>query len=356
MKSAAKCEIFVTLQCVAGKFLFYITADKDKHCSIQEFLIYLQIYRKYLLKYFGADASHIKPRSNCCDNCDSGSSRITLSDTYEGIDNDGNFDFTDNAYLLLKAMEITSKVAVAISVLRGSEEKKAYEFRNDKVIYGAGKIWPKEYWSQLVEQLKSHDYITLKKLPLPYRPIQIISPKGSAWLKREPRQRLILKAKPEMYKFLKKKKTAVMDVALNIPSASFKPPAKMQNEPKKVQPSPAVVPQPDENVDYQKELEMSDKHLEEILLGIRAVLAENSDCMPYLVATNTAIEQMVAKKPVSIKECKSYALDGFSLAKIDKFASTFVDGIIKFMVSISKLRDIQFYLFILSKNIFFILF
>lgn len=200
----------------------------------------------------------------------------------------------------------------------------------------------------------------MKKLPLPYRPIQIISPKGSAWLKREPRQRLILKAKPEMYKFLKKKKTAVMDVALKIPSASFKPPAKMQNEPKKVQPSPAVVPKPDENVDYQKELEMSDKHLEEILLGIRAVLAENSDCMPYLVATNTAIEQMVAKKPVSIKECKSYALDGFSLAKIDKFASTFVDGIIKFMVSISKLRDIQncfqFYLFILSKNNFFILF
>lgn len=310
------------------------------------------IYRKYLLKYFGSDASHIKPRSNCCDNCDSGSSRITLSDIYEGIDSDGNVDFTENAYLLLKAMEITSKCAVAISVLRGSEDKKAYEFRNEKEVYGAGKIWPKEYWSQLVEHLKCHDYITMKKLPLPYRSIQIISPKGSAWLKCEPRQRLIMKAKPEMHKFLKKKKKAVMDVALDVPSTSIKPPAKMQRDPEKAEPSTAVAPTPDENVDYQKDMEMSDKHLEEILLGIRAVLAENSDCMPYLVATNSAIEQMVAKKPVSIKEFKSYALDGFSLAKIDKFASVFVDGVVKFMVS--NLENIQnclkFYLFILSHN------
>ena len=78
---------------------------------------------------------------------------------------------------------------------------------------------------------------------------------------------------------------------------------------------------------------MSDKHLEEILLGIRAVLAENSDVMPYLVATNLAIQQMVQKKPISAKEFKSYVIDGFSVAKMDKFASYFVNGIIKFMVS-----------------------
>lgn len=285
------------------------------------------------MEYFGSDASHIKPRPNCCDNCDSGSSRITLSDTYEGIDNDGNYDFTENAYLLLRSMEITSKVAVAISVLRGSEEKKAIEFKNQKEVYGAGKIWPKEYWSQLVDQLKCSDYITLKKLPLPYRPIQIISPKATAWLRRQPRQRLILKAKPEMYQFLKKKKKVVMNNALE-PSTSFKPPAKMQKEVEKVQPPPAPV---ENDEDYLIEMEMSDRHLGEILLGIRAVLAENSDCMPYLVASNIAIEQMVEKKPVSIKEFKSYGIEGFSLAKIDKFAAVFVDGIIKFMVSDSKL-------------------
>lgn len=280
------------------------------------------------MQYFGSDTSHIKPRTNCCDNCDSGSSRITLSDTYEGIDNDGNYDFTENAYLLLRSMEITSKVAVAISVLRGSEEKRAIEFKNEKEIYGAGKIWPKEYWSHLVDQLKSSDYITLKKLPLPYRPIQILSPKGIAWLRQKPKPRIILKVKPQMLQYLKKKKKVIMINVLE-PSASSKSPVKMQREVNKVQASPVA---PLESDDYQNEMELSDKHLGEILLGIRAVLAENSDCMPYLVATDKAIERMVEKKPVSIKEFKSYAIDGFSLAKIDKFAAFFVDGIIKFMV------------------------
>lgn len=295
-----------------------------------------------MLNYFGSDSSHIKPRSNCCDNCDNGSSRITLIDKYEGIDDDGNYDFTDNAYLLLKAMQITSKVAVAISVLRGSSEKQALDFQRNKEIYGAGKIWPKEYWSLLVDQLKRSDYITMKKLQLPYRPIQIISPKGVAWLQSTPRQSLILKAKPEMYAYFKKKRKVTLNKAL-VPSVSENPAAKMPKPQAKEPSQSRSKPQtqtsaPAQDMDYQREMELSDKHLEEILLGIRTVLAENSDIMPFSVASNNAIQQMVAMKPVSIKEFKSYAIDGFSLAKIDKFASVFVDGIGMFMVSTLSLQ------------------
>lgn len=282
------------------------------------------------MEYFGSDTTHIRPRTNCCDNCDSGSSRITLSDKYEGIDDDGNYDFTDNAYLLLKAVKITGKVAVAIIVLKGSTEKKAMEFKNNKEIYGAGKIWPKEYWSHLVNQLRDNDYITIKKLPLPYRPIQVVSPKGLAWLLTERSERLILKAKPEMYQYFKEKKKVVQNNNLE-PSTSTKAPHAVQ----KVVDSQMEVDtqEEEEDDDFQAQAEMSDKHLEEILLGIRALLAENSDCMPYLVASNAAIQQMVQKKPVSVKEFKSYVIDGFSIAKIDKFASFFINGIIKFMVS-----------------------
>lgn len=286
------------------------------------------------MEYFGSDAKHIRPRSKCCDNCDNGSSRITLSDTYEGIDDEGNYDFTTNAYLLLRAMQITNKVAVAISVLRGSSEKKAMEYKNEKDIYGAGKIWPKEYWNHLVDQLKVNEYITIKKLPLPYRPIQVISPSGVAWLKTSPTQRLILKAKPEMYPFFRKKKKVVQNVAMG-PSTSNNVPVKVVTKVQENVPKEDAAMEVDVDDDYQAEVEKSDKHLGEILLGIRAVLAENSDCMPYLVATNMAIQQMVEKKPVSIKEFKSYIIDGFSVAKIDKFASFFVNGIVKFMVKFS---------------------
>ncbi|XP_031625025.1 Werner syndrome ATP-dependent helicase-like [Contarinia nasturtii] len=280
--------------------------------------------RKYLLEYFGSNTSQIRPRSNCCDNCDSGSSRVTLSDKYEGIDDEGNYDFTENAYRLLKAMKITGKVNMAITVLRGSSEKKALEFQKDKEIYGVGKIWSKEYWRHLVEQLKDNEYITIKKLPLPYRPIQVVSQLGLAWLNKTNRDRLILVAKPEMYQYFRKKKQQAFENNNLKPSTSTKPATEVRQGIQSLMETKDID-------DYQMEMEMSDKHLEEILLGIRAILAENSDCMPYLVASNIAIQQMVEKKPVSVKEFKSYVIDGFSIAKIDKFASFFIDGIIKFM-------------------------
>lgn len=244
-------------------------------------------------------------------------------------------------------MQITSKCAVAISVLRGSCEKQAMDFQNNKEIYGAGRIWPKYYWTQLVEQLKSHDYITLKKLPLPYRPIQVISAKGVEWLNHAPAKRLILKAKPEMFEFFKKKKKFVLDNAMKVgaPATAVRKEVNNAVSPKSStslalpsttttsSSSSKVTTVPENDIDMEMEMEMSDKHLEQILLDIRTVLAENSDIMPHLVASQIAISQMVEKKPMSIKEIKSYAIDGFSAAKISKFASFFIDGIIKFMVS-----------------------
>lgn len=209
----------------------------------------------------------------------------------------------------------------AIAVLRGGREKLSLPFENNKEIYGAGKIWPKEYWGHLAEQLKDNDYITTKKLPLPYRPIQIVSPKGYDWLNKINRERLILVAKPQMYPYFRKKKKQIVE------NDNLKPCTSTSAE---VQPD--AQNQMETEDDYQTQVEMSDKHLEEILLGIRATLAENSDCMPYLVASNQAVQQIASKKPVSLKEFKSYVIDGFSVAKIDKFASFFVDGIIKFMV------------------------
>lgn len=253
---------------------------------------------------------------------------------YEGMDSNGNYDFTENAYLLLRAMQITSKYSVAILVLRGSCEKQAMDFKNNAEIYGAGRIWPKEYWTQLANQLKSHDYITLKKLPLPYRPIQVISQKGIEWLRQAPAKRLILKAKPEMYEFFKKKRRVVFENAMQVgaPSTAVKSSSSSAALPS-TSSSPKVTAAPEKDFDMELEMEMSDKHLEQILLDIRTALAENSDIMPHTVASQTAITQMVEKKPMSIKEIKSYAIDGFSLAKIGKFASFFIDGIVKFMVS-----------------------
>lgn len=288
-------------------------------------------FRKVLLDYFGSDTTNIKPRKNCCDNCDRGSSSIALSSTYEGLDDNGFYDFTANGYLLLRAMQITSKSAVAISVLRGSGEKKAMEFKHEKEIFGAGKIWPKDYWSALMQQLKVNEYLTTKQLPLPYRPVTVIGSKGYDWLRLANRSRLILKAIPEIYQFFVKKRKVAINNNL-VPCTSYAQP-KLVSAGQMVNNSPTIEEPAAEDTSYRMEIEMNDQHLEEILLSIRTVMAENSDCMPYLVASNIAIKQMVEKKPVSVKEFKVYMIDGFSLAKIGKFAGLFINGIIKFMVS-----------------------
>lgn len=256
-----------------------------------------------------------------------------LSDKYENIDNNGYYDFTENAYLLLKAMQITSKSSVAIPVLRGSSEKNAIIYKNDKQIYGRGKIWPKEYWSTLIQQLKCDDYLTTKPLPPPYRALLIISDKGQNWLKNECRNRLILKAIPEFYQYLVKKRRVNLNE--NIPSNNV---IQIENNEEKsaisaVELHDTVEQDVEDNTKYLQNIELNDKHLEEILLSIRKALAEKHDCTPFSVASNIAIQQLVDKKPLSIIEFKSCFIDGFSVAKIEKFATPFINAIIKFRVS-----------------------
>lgn len=286
-----------------------------------------------MLEYFGSNTSHIQRRAKCCDNCDRGSSLTMLSDKYENIDNNGYYDFTENAYLLLKAMQITSKSSVAIPVLRGSSEKNAIIYKNDKQIYGRGKIWPKEYWSTLIQQLKCDDYLTTKPLPPPYRALLIISDKGQNWLKNECRNRLILKAIPEFYQYLVKKRRVNLNE--NIPSNNV---IQIENNEEKsaisaVELHDTVEQDVEDNTKYLQNIELNDKHLEEILLSIRKALAEKHDCTPFSVASNIAIQQLVDKKPLSIIEFKSCFIDGFSVAKIEKFATPFINAIIKFRVS-----------------------
>lgn len=185
-----------------------------------------------------------------------------------------------------------------------------------------------------MQQLKVNEYLTTKQLPLPYRPVTVIGSKGYDWLRSANRPRLILKAIPEIYQFFVKKRKVSINNNL-VPSTNY-----THTQPTSVsagnmiQNRPPVDEAAPEDTSYRLQIEMNDQHLEEILLGIRTVMAENSDCMPFLVASNTAIKQMVEKKPVSVKEFKLYMIDGFSLAKIEKFARLFIDGIIKFMVSL----------------------
>lgn len=277
-------------------------------------LILVLFNSAFILEYFGSDASHLESRPNCCDNCKRGASAEKLSDIYQGMDDAGNYDFTESARLYLSAMNLTSKMSVAVGVLKGSMAKGCDKFKNDK-LFGAGKLRPKGYWEAIQLQLKNDHMLTMKVLPAPYRPITVISPNGLKWLHDGSKQPLMLKAIQEMYQFIPRKRKVVQmtnnnNVVASTSSAAAAPAKSHETE--------TVV--------------MNDQNLESILLGIRGALAEKANCMPFAVASNVAIAQMVEKKPVSVKDFKSAIIDGFSVAKIEKFAPAFVDGIAKFMV------------------------
>lgn len=248
-----------------------------------------------------------------------GRSSIKINDEYEGIDANGKFDFTENANLFLQALMLTSKSSVAINVLRGSCEKSAMRYKGHK-IYGAGKLMHKDYWRAFVIQLKQEKFLEFKKTMGPFRPSLIMSPTAQKWMTSAPRKPLCMKPAPEILPFLPKKRRATLNNNLGVRKTVEQTNNALTGE---------------KNASL--ECTLNDKQLEQVLMSIRTALAEHNDCMPHLVASNMAIFQMIEKKPTSIEEFKCAIIDGFSIAKIKKFAKTFVEGINRFMVISSSL-------------------
>lgn len=291
------------------------------------FFFLISNFRQFILEYFGSNAGHLKSRPKCCDNCDRGISSVKLSNTYTNVDDDGFHDFTKNALLLLKAMRLTNNAKVAANVLKGSEEKKAFEFRKSE-FYGVGKLMPKDYWNSLVSQLINDKLLYKKKLESAYMIKIVMSPKGEKWMKTQPTEPLILKAIPKMYEFFEKKRKATLINNNNIKYDG--------GECSKVvaTTSAAPTPVPSAEVEIEDEaIRLNDVHLESILKSVRAEIAERNNCVPFAVATDVAIKQMVDKKPISIKEFIAAIIDGFSVVRIEKFGEIFVKTISMFMVS-----------------------
>lgn len=220
------------------------------------------------------------------------------------MDDDGNHDFTDHALLFLNALQLTEKTQLAVALLRGSKLKEISKFFSHEM-FGKGKLHPKAYWDALIQQLQRNGYLQLKKMPPPFRSVRKISRMGYDWMDEAPGRKLILKVIPEMFDFMPKKKNYLTNV--NAAGSS----------------TAAGVSNGDD-----------DKMLEHILFSIRSAMAEHCDCAPFAIATNAAIHQMVEKKPVNKFDFKCALIDGFSLARITKFASSFIDAIVKYLVRV----------------------
>lgn len=284
--------------------------DISKH--MREYVTTKKCRRIFILEYFQSETSTIFSRTDCCDNCRSGTSNICFTEIYEGVTADGKFDFTDDAILLLKATTLTKSASLASMLLYGSGDRKLESFKKNE-LFGKGKLKNKNYWTALAQQLKNDGLLNIIKMPPPYHHKLTVSTIGTEWLIRMPQQRLIVKAISEMHEFFRKKKGPVINK--NLEALLVKP---------------ATIPKILKNP---VEAAINDKELEDVLLSVRTRLALDANCTPFVVASNSAIQDMVKTRPINVHEFKAAIIDGFSVAKIQKFALHFVRAINKFQVS-----------------------
>lgn len=142
-------------------------------------------------------------RSDCCDNCAKGLSTWKLSDLYVGIDEQGLYDFTRDADILINAIKCMEMCSVPparqkiIDLLNGKRDKSLELLPH----YGIGKERPHYYWSALMDQLMFDDYIDFG----PGRNYLTLSKKGEHFRVQDIPKTMKSKPMGAIYKFIERK-------------------------------------------------------------------------------------------------------------------------------------------------------
>lgn len=261
------------------------------------------IDRLFILQYFEGPSAQCQPRYDCCDNC---RRPKPITADYEGMREDGQFDFASDAQKLLQVVDLFqghSGIGKPISILRGSQASGVSRYHHHP-LNGAGKFKSDSYWKQLSEMLESNEILlkTTRKFNGFHVPVIEISPKGQRFLTGS-NQNLWLKPTTQMLQFMRKK---------------FVPPV-------------LEVPLPDNNQlrynprDKQTQIE----RLANSLMACRTSLASRFDAMPYMIASNLALQQIAEVQPLNLDELRAASIDGMSEIKIQQFGKDFVECILR---------------------------
>lgn len=286
--------------------------------KMQAYLDTMKCRRKYILEYFGdPNVGHLEPHLECCDNCERNLTNKTKNVEYEGCNENGEFDFGNDARLLMRVItevqEITPTQTRAI--LMGLKTNSKYpSFKNHR-LQGTGRHKSDEWWRGLENLLERQGMVsqfTHKASWNVYVKKCVISvtQKGKSFLTND-KNNLFMPPNKEMFKYMKVKQPESHEVK---PLFKYK-----ANVPTKIEihsnPKPIEKPV--------KKLSLEEKVLKK-LIYFRQEMANRLDVMPYMIASQKCLQQLAAYRPQSLKELENLPLDGFSIAKIASFGEKFV--------------------------------
>ncbi|NXS06771.1 WRN helicase, partial [Neodrepanis coruscans] len=125
--------------------------------KMEKYLVSSSCRRKIILSHFEDKqlrkvSSGITGTEECCDNCRSRGSCLTVPSDFEG----GLQDFGKQAHQLLSAVSALDEkfgTKMPILLLRGSNSQRLPERFRRHPLFGSGKEWPENWWKLLCQQL-----------------------------------------------------------------------------------------------------------------------------------------------------------------------------------------------------------
>ncbi|XP_072379168.1 bifunctional 3'-5' exonuclease/ATP-dependent helicase WRN-like isoform X2 [Diabrotica undecimpunctata] len=274
--------------------------------------------RKFILSYF-EETMNTSKRDRCCDNCSAPKRTINL-ENYEGLDTNGNFDFSEDARLFLSVIDNMPGYGINtyVKILVGKAEKK-YEYLYDKPLWGCGKSKSNNWWTEIGRLLLKHKFLTNKKSANKFVVVYIISDTGKRFLNST--GKLI---------------TAPTDTILECLTTKSSIWIKKGDQVSSTQSTSSRQATPLDQFSKQ-EVDTKTSEVYRLLVNKRTEIANSEGCMPYMVASTKALQEIAEAKPQTLRQLESLQIDGFTIAKYKKFGQLLLDVIPNMKKSIKEL-------------------
>ncbi|CAH1115190.1 unnamed protein product [Psylliodes chrysocephalus] len=278
---------------------------------VHEYVETDQCRRQFVLKYF-EEKLDTSNRDTCCDNCLKIKLHTTNSDIYTDLDENGKYNFSTDARLLLSVidcMNCSYGMMTYIHVLRGSKQQKLEKFFRFP-LYGAGKGKSEIWWKELGNLMVRHNLLTRSTASFnEFATLIEMTDAGRAFLL-DPKKELLTHPTQEMLPCLRSKKNIWQNKDSNTPSAM-----------------PSTSTQLFIGDDETESPDQLDNRmtLYRLLINKRKLIADDEHCLPYMIASNKAIMEMAKYRPQTLNQMETMNLDGLTSVKINKFGKHFLN-------------------------------
>lgn len=292
---------------------------------MKDYLNTMRCRREFILAYFESRNSKNVAKPDCCDNCSRQLERKS-NISYEGLDQNGNYDFSEDAikYLLaVNSLKGRYGHGVYGLFLKGSKSAKIKPSMQGLPGYGLGRDKSEEWWKAIGNFLQNKSYLesvvqSSGDYTYPYKVVKLTQ-SGQMFLNQS--QKLVAPPSADLLKLFQRKaqpSTGWVSSRDSQPSSTVSRPKPEDSDSDQSQNSQ------NQNVETPEQLQER-LRIYRLLKNCRTQLASTSNCMPYMVASDYVLMEISKHKPRTVDALLHLQIEGFNEAKVEKFSQQLLD-------------------------------